>query len=78
MFVFGISKKECIQVQILISEKIVKSSVHMISKFESVGDLIIFLKNDKKTEGVNNGDTARILSIDDEGNVPARLESSDD
>lgn len=43
-----------------------------------VGDLILFLKNDKKTVGVNNGDTARILSIDSEGNVKARLESTED
>ena len=43
-----------------------------------VGDLIIFLKNDKKTVKVNNGDTARILSIDEEGNVCARIESSED
>jgi conjugative relaxase-like TrwC/TraI family protein len=43
-----------------------------------VGEFIIFLKNDKRVVGVNNGDTARILSIDDEGNVRARIESSDD
>lgn len=43
-----------------------------------VGDLVLFLKNDKKVVGVNNGDTARILSIDNEGNVTARIESSED
>ena len=43
-----------------------------------VGDLILFLKNDKKAVGVNNGDTATILSIDNEGNVRARLESTED
>ncbi len=43
-----------------------------------VGDLVLFLKNDKKTVGVNNGDTARILSIDSDGNVKARLESTED
>jgi len=42
-----------------------------------VGDLIIFLKNDKRVIGVNNGDTARILSIDQDGNVRACLESSE-
>lgn len=43
-----------------------------------VGELIIFLKNDKRIVGVNNGDTARILSIDEDGNVRARIESSED
>lgn len=43
-----------------------------------VGDLVLFLKNDRKMIGVNNGDTARILSIDGSGNVKARLESTED
>ena len=46
------------------------------NEFE-VGDLILFLKNDKKSVGMSNGDTARILSIDSEGNVRARLKSTD-
>lgn len=49
-----------------------------LKKEFGVGDLILFLKNDKKVVGVNNGDTARILSIDNEGNVVARIESSED
>jgi len=39
-----------------------------------VGDLIIFLSNEKKKIGVNNGETARILSIDENGSVKAKLE----
>jgi len=39
-----------------------------------VGDLIIFLSNEKKKIGVNNGETAKILSIDADGTVKAKLE----
>ena len=42
-----------------------------------VGDRIVFLKNDKKVVGVNNGEIGIITSIDKAGNVKARLDSED-
>jgi hypothetical protein len=42
-----------------------------------IGDRIVFLKNDRKAVGVNNGEIGRILSIDADGNVKARILDSE-
>jgi len=39
----------------------------------AVGDLIIFLSNERKNIGVNNGETAKIDSIQPDGTVKAKL-----
>ena len=60
----------------------VKTNTGKFSSFETVdkefgrGDLIIFLKNDKKV-GVSNGMSATIEKIDKGGNVTAKLRDGD-
>jgi len=72
-------KKQFVTSDIDVRKNCKKFSTYDQQKKEfGVGDLILFLKNDKRVVGVNNGDTARILSIDNEGNVRARIESTED
>lgn len=53
------------------------STYDKIKREFGVGDRIIFLKNDRKVVGVNNGEVGRITSIDNEGNVKAILLDSE-
>jgi conjugative relaxase-like TrwC/TraI family protein len=53
------------------------STYDKIKREFGVGDRIIFLKNDKKVVGVNNGEIGKITSIDNEGNVKAVLLDSE-
>ena len=53
------------------------STFDKIEREFGVGDRIIFLKNDRKVVGVNNGEVGKITSIDNEGNVKAILLDSE-
>ncbi len=53
------------------------STYDKIKREFGVGDRIIFLKNDKKVVGVNNGEVGKITSIDSAGNVKAVLLDSE-